>query len=87
MRLWLKDSERHPDPAPAVTDDRTPLIAGAILWLVALVAVLIASGPAGPTGDGTWTWACIIGAVLGALGLAFVYRQRHAANAGERLNR
>jgi hypothetical protein len=78
MRLWLKDSERRPDPAPAATDDRIPLITGLVLWLLALVGVLIAFGPAGPSGDGTWLWACFIGAGIGLLGLAFVYRQRRA---------
>ncbi|MEO7006822.1 MAG: DUF2530 domain-containing protein [Terrimesophilobacter sp.] len=77
MRLWLKDSERRPDRAPAATDDRIPLISGLILWLVALAVLLIASGSAGPSGDGSWIWACLIGAGIGAAGLAFVHRQRH----------
>jgi hypothetical protein len=79
MRLWLKDSERRADPAPAATDDRKPLMAGLILWLVALVALLIAYGPAGPSGDYTWLWACLIGAGMGVLGLVVVHRQRRKA--------
>jgi peptidoglycan/LPS O-acetylase OafA/YrhL len=79
MRLWLKDSERRPDPAPAVTDDRKPLITGLVLWLLALGVLLVAFGPAGPSGDYTWIVACLIGAVMGGVGLAFVYRQRRTA--------
>jgi hypothetical protein len=76
VRLWLKDSERKPDPTPAATDDRKPLAVGSILWLVALVVVLISSGPLGPSGDRSWTWACVAGLAIGALGLAYVHRQR-----------
>jgi len=36
MRLWLKDSERRPDPAPIKTDDRKVVLIGLVLWLVAL---------------------------------------------------
>ena len=79
MRLWLKDSERRPDPAPAATDDRKPLITGLILWLAALTVLLARFGPTGPSGDYTWTGACLIGAGIGAAGLAFVYRQRRNA--------
>ena len=28
MRLWLKDSERRPDPAPVETDDRKAMLVG-----------------------------------------------------------
>jgi hypothetical protein len=78
MRLWLKDSERRPDPAPAATDDRKPLITGLILWFVALAVLLVAFGPTGPSGDYTWTGACLIGAGIGGVGLAFVYWQRRS---------
>lgn len=76
MRLWLKDSERRPDPAPAATDDRKPLITGLILWMAALTVLLVAFGPTGPSGDYTWTLTCLIGAGIGAIGLAVVYRHR-----------
>ena len=41
MRLWLKDSERRPDPTPVATDDRKPMIVGLALWIIALIVVLI----------------------------------------------
>jgi hypothetical protein len=76
MRLWLKDSERRPDPAPVATDDRKPMVIGLALWIVALVIVLIALGPAGVSADPTPLFACVAGIGLGLLALVFVHRQR-----------
>ena len=39
MRLWLKDSERRPDPEPVKTDDRKAMLVGIALWLVALAGL------------------------------------------------
>ena len=71
MRLWLKDSERRPDPAPLKTDDRKPLLTGLALWLVGLVAVLLLV----PGNPGLF-WTCIVGLVLGLVGLVYVHRWR-----------
>ena len=37
MRLWVSESERRPDPAPARTDARKALLAGTAAWIVALL--------------------------------------------------
>ena len=73
MRLWLKDSERRPDPEPVVTDDRKAVLVGLVLWVVALVVVLIVA--AGPTA----IWVCAVGIALGLIGLVYtqVRRTRH----------
>ncbi|HEY9477234.1 MAG TPA: DUF2530 domain-containing protein [Microbacteriaceae bacterium] len=76
MRLWLKDSERRPDPTPVATDDRKPMIVGLALWIIALIVVLIVLGPAGISADPTALWACVAGVGLGVLGLVYVHRQR-----------
>jgi hypothetical protein len=76
MRLWVKDSERRPDPAPVATDDRKPMAVGLGLWIIASIVVLIALGPAGISADPTPLWACVAGAGLGLLGLVYVHRQR-----------
>ena len=73
MRLWLKDSERLPDPAPVVTDDRKALLAGIILWVVALAALLLFIDPLREAGNGWWLWASIVGIALGLLGLVNVH--------------
>ena len=45
MRLWVSESERRPDPAPARTDARKALLAGTAAWVVALLASLAACTP------------------------------------------
>ncbi|WP_104127592.1 DUF2530 domain-containing protein [Cryobacterium sp. Y57] len=85
MRLWLKDSERRPDPLPARTDARTALIVGTLLWLVALGAALFfdeaapgasKSGAASAPGTGWWLWCTVIGVGVGLVGLAWVQIRR-----------
>ena len=83
MRLWLKDSERRPDPLPARTDARKALFVGTLLWLVALSAALSsepaapqASGATSAAGPGWWLWCTVIGAGLGLAGLAWVQFRR-----------
>jgi len=76
MRLWLKDSERRPDPAPVATDDRVALCVGLVLWILALVAVLVFSDQ---RADDRSVWiisTCLIGIVLGALGLLYTKLRR-----------
>ena len=69
MRLWLKDSERRPDPAPVKTDDRKAFLVGIIAWVVGLAVLLFLIGPLSEAGLGWWLWTCCIGLVLGILGL------------------
>ncbi len=77
MRLWLKDSERRPDPTPVKTDDRKAIVVGMTLWLVALVTLLIFAAPLNATGFGWWLYACAIGLGLGLIGLIYTNR-RHS---------
>ncbi len=66
MRLYLRDSERRPDPEPVKTDDRTAVLVGLGLWIVALVVVTLV------VGQGEALWTCLAGIVLGAALLAYV---------------
>ncbi|MEP6479127.1 MAG: DUF2530 domain-containing protein [Rhodoglobus sp.] len=77
MRLWLKDSERKPDPAPVKTDDRKAMIVGIALWLVALVVLLVFLTPLTESGNGWWLWTCAAGIALGLFGVIYThYRQK-----------
>lgn len=76
MRLWLKDSERRPDPAPVKTDDRKAMLVGLALWLLAFVALLIFLGPLTAAGLHWWLWTCAVGFVLGFLGLINTHLRR-----------
>ncbi|MDQ1574861.1 MAG: hypothetical protein QOH55_11 [Microbacteriaceae bacterium] len=76
MRLWLKDSERRPDPAPVQTDDRRAVLAGLVLWLVALVALLLLAGELVAGGHLWWLWTVVVGLALGVVGLIYLSVRR-----------
>lgn len=77
MRLWLKDSERRPDPAPVKTDDRKAMLIGVVLWLVALAVLLFFIGPLTEAGNLWWLWTCIAGIALGLVGVLYTnWRQK-----------
>ncbi|MFM9877430.1 MAG: DUF2530 domain-containing protein [Rhodoglobus sp.] len=71
MRLWLKDSERRPDPAPVKTDDRKPMLIGIAVWLVALAVMLVFLAPLTQAGHIWWLWTCIAGIGLGLIGVLY----------------
>ena len=76
MRLWLKDSERRPDPEPVTTDGRKAMLVGLALWLVALVVLLLFPGPLAAAGSQWWLWTCVVGLALGLVGIVVTHRQR-----------
>jgi FtsH-binding integral membrane protein len=79
MRLWLKDTERLPDPAPVKTDDRKAVLVGIALWLVALIVLLIFVGPLSAAGNTWWVWTCAVGLALGIVGLVYTHARRKAS--------
>ncbi len=76
MRLWLKDSERRPDPEPVKTDDRKAMLVGIALWLVALVLVLVMLPTLTAAGMGWWLWTCVAGLALGLIGILYTQWRR-----------
>ncbi|MFF1573213.1 DUF2530 domain-containing protein [Leifsonia sp. NPDC058292] len=76
MRLWLRDSERRPDPVPAETDDRKAVLVGLGLWAVGFVLVLLFLRPLADAGDGWWLWTVVVGLALGLVGLAYLTVKR-----------
>ena len=72
MKLWLKDSEREPDPAPVKTDDRKAVLAGLAVWIVALVVALVAQA------QPETIYTCAVGIVLGLVGLIYTNARRRA---------
>ena len=75
MRLWLKDSERRPDPTIVKTDDRKAMLVGTAGWLVALVVLLFFLGPLIASDNRWWLLTCAIGIGLGLLGLIHAHRR------------
>jgi FtsH-binding integral membrane protein len=77
VRLFLKDSERRPDPAPVKTDDRKVVLVGLVLWIVAL-GVMLALLPQLQESGLVWLlWTVVGGLVLG-LGLLVYTARRHS---------
>ncbi len=67
-----------PEVAVLDVDGVGAIAAGTIAWTVALVLTLVFRGPLTDAGNGWWTWVCLAGALLGALGLWYVRRRRDA---------
>jgi len=76
MRLYVKDSERRPDPAPVTTDDRKVVLVGLVLWLVALGVLLVFLTPLQESGRVGWLWTVLIGLGLGLVLLIYTQRRR-----------
>lgn len=77
MRLFIKDSERRPDPAPVKTDDRKVVLVGLVLWIVAL-GVMLALLPQLQASGLVWLlWTVVGGLVLGLVLLVYTAR-RHS---------
>ena len=80
MRLWLDDSERRPDPAPARADGRKAVLVGTAGWLVALVVSLVFRTQLDEAGLGWLVWASVTGLVLGVIGLVAVQMIRRRSS-------
>ena len=76
MRIWLKDSERRPDPPAVQTDDRKAVLAGIVVWIVALAVLLVLLNPLLAAGRGWWLWTCVAGLGLGVAGLLFTHSRQ-----------
>ena len=76
MRLWLKDSERRPDPLPARADARKAVIVGSAFWLAAIVLIVIFYAPLEAAGFAWWLGCAVIGAALGLIALVVVQWRR-----------
>ena len=83
MRLWLNESERRPDPAPARADARKAVLVGTVAWLIALVGSLVFRAQLDAAGLGWLLWAAVTGLVLGVIGLVVVQLIRRRASRQE----
>lgn len=75
MRLYLRSSDRRPDPPPLATDDPAVIRFGIGVWAVLWVAALVLHGTLRDHGHGWWIWTPPAGIVLGFLGLVYVRRR------------
>ena len=80
MRLWLRDSERLPDPAPMKTDDRVAIGTGLVLWIVTAVVVLVFSPQLISAHAGWVVSTAFVGVALGIVGLVYAQVMRRRLN-------
>lgn len=76
MRLFIKDSERRPDPAPVKTDDRKVVLVGLVGWVLALVVMLLLLPQLQESGLAWLLWTVVGGLGLGLV-LLVVTARRH----------
>ena len=81
MKIYLRSSERRPDPEPLETDDRPAVWAGIVVWAVLLVLAVVFHDRLAADGRGWWVWTPVVGIALGALGLRTVSRRRRPPGA------
>jgi len=68
---------RRPDPPPLETDDRTVILVGMALWVVAFVVLAVFFLDDLRRHHTTfWLWSCGLGFVMGGYGLYYVSRRR-----------
>lgn len=77
MRLFIKDSERRPDPAPVKTDDRKVVLVGLVLWILALAGMLAFLGRLQESGLVWLLWTVVVGFGLGLVLLVYTAK-RHS---------
>jgi hypothetical protein len=74
VRLYQRSAGRRPDPEPLRTNDRSTVLAGIGLWVVALVATLVFRDRLAADGRGWWIWTALAGVGLGLAGLDYLRR-------------
>lgn len=68
-----------PPPLPRSLADPWPLvILGTLAWFATAVVLLVVNRST------DWVWTCLVGGLLGLIGLTMISLQRHAARRGSR---
>lgn len=75
MKIYLRSSERRPDPEPLETDDRPVVWLGIAVWLVLLVLAVAFRDRLADDGHGWWVWTPVVGIALGLAGLRTISRR------------
>jgi hypothetical protein len=75
MRLFIKDSERRPDPAPLKTDDRKVVLVGLVLWIIALGVMIALLSQLQSSGLVWLLWTVVGGLVLGLVLLVYTAKR------------
>jgi hypothetical protein len=74
VKLFVKDSERKPDPEPVKVNARLAVIVGLFGWAVTLAIFLLAPTTV-PAGKAWWPLTCVFGLALGVFAFFKVRRR------------
>lgn len=84
--VGMASSDGQSPPAqptePLDVDGVSAMATGTIVWAVALV-VLLVSGTTFSSDNGWWLWVCIVGVVIGVVGVGYTRRRRAVYRAAE----
>jgi hypothetical protein len=75
MRLWVKESERKPEPAPIEPNSVIAVILGTASWAIALALILFLNQTLAQPLPQWWALTCVFGIALGIFGY-FKVRKR-----------
>jgi uncharacterized membrane-anchored protein len=64
MKLFVKEEDRRPDPAPVKSNVGVIALAGVLMWSVVLAVFLVFPATL-PAEKPWWLFTCIVGIVLG----------------------
>jgi hypothetical protein len=76
VRLYVRSSQRRPDPVPTPTDDRAVILFGILVWAALLVVALVLRGRLAEDGHAWWVWTPVVGVALGLYGLRYLSRRK-----------
>ena len=71
---------RHPDPPPLETDDAKVVLAGTVLWALALVVLLVLRVADVVEVRDWWLGMCAYGIALGLFGARYARRRSQAVD-------
>jgi len=71
MRLWVREEERRPAPAPVRTDDRKAVLTGLVAWVLALGGLLLFLPQILGSDSGWWLWTVLVGLGVGLVLLVY----------------
>ena len=78
MRLYLRSSDRRPDPPPLRTNDRAVVRFGITVWAVLFMIALAMRSRLVEQGRDWWIWTPLAAIALGFYGLYYLrQRERH----------
>lgn len=69
---------RRPDPPPLESDDVRVVGIGTAVWGLLFLGLLPFRARLDAAGHGWWIWTCLVGTVLGLVGLGYCRRRRTA---------